>query len=98
MPAKSSSLRASFAEPREQLDGLSEVGERVVAGFARERGEARVVVMQAGVIRHALECNADRFERVGVALLAVCRHGLAMERPRLAPVDRLVSRAGCRAD
>ena len=44
-----------LAEPREQLDGASEVGERVVAGIARERCEARVVVMQARVVRHALE-------------------------------------------
>ena len=45
--AKSSSLRAS-SEKREQLDGPSQVGERVVAGVARERCEARVVVMQPG--------------------------------------------------
>src|SRR5438093_11077177 len=72
-----------LAEPREQLDGPSEVGERVVAGVARERCEARVVVMQARVVRHVREGSADRFERVGVALLAVGRHGLSVERPRL---------------
>src|SRR5213080_3413515 len=75
-----------LAEPREQLNGTSEVGERGVAGVARERCEARVVVMQARVVRHVLEGTADRFERVGVALLAVGRHGLSVERPRLTPV------------
>src|SRR5437879_9252979 len=87
-----------LAESREQLDGPSEVGERVVAGVARERREARVVVMQARVVRHVLEGTADRFERVGVALLAVGRHGLSVERPRLTPVDRLVRLAACGAD
>src|SRR5919109_4664677 len=52
-----------LAEPRKQFDGPPEVGEGVVAGVARERCEARVVVMQARVIRHALEGAADRFER-----------------------------------
>src|SRR5918999_2997257 len=79
-----------LAEPREQLDGPSEVGERVVAGVARERCEARVVVMQARVVRRVLEATADRFERVGVPLLAVGGHGLSVERPRLTPVDPLV--------
>ena len=43
------------AEPREQLDGSSEVGERVVAGVTCERCEARVVVVQARVIWHVRE-------------------------------------------
>ena len=41
---------------------------------------------------------ADRFERVGVPLFAVGRHGLSVERPRLTPVDPLVRLAGCGAD
>src|SRR5262245_31686151 len=68
-----------LAEPREQLDGPSEVGEGFVAGVARERCEARVVVMQARVVRHALECSAYRLERVGVPLFAVGGHGLSVE-------------------
>src|SRR3954467_15829806 len=52
-----------LAEPWEQFDGPAEVGERVVAGVPRARCEARVVVMQAGVLRHVLEGTADRFER-----------------------------------
>src|SRR5206468_5427270 len=87
-----------LAEPREQLDGPSEVGERVVAGVARERCKARVVVMEARMVRHVLEGTADRFERVGVPLFAVGRHRLSVERPRLTPVDPLVRRAGCGAD
>src|SRR6266700_1591169 len=87
-----------LAEPREQLDGPPEVGERVVAGVARERCEARVVVMQARVVRHVLEGTADRFERVGIPLFPVGRHGLAVERPRVTPVDPLVRLAGCGAD
>src|SRR5947207_6639962 len=70
-----------LAEPREQLDGSSEVGEGVVAGVAGERCEACVVVMQARVVRHVLEGAADRFERVGVSLFAVGRHRLSVERP-----------------
>src|SRR5829696_2220654 len=88
----------ALAEPREQLDGPSEVGERLVAGVARERCEARVVVMQARVVRHVLEATADRFERVGVPPFAVGHHGLSVKRPRLAPVDPLVRLAGCAAD
>src|SRR5215211_5425620 len=87
-----------LAEPRKQLDGPPEVGERVVAGVARERCEARVVVMQARVVRHVLEATADRFERVGVALFAVGPHGLSVERPGLTPVEPLVRLAGCGAD
>jgi hypothetical protein len=74
------------------------MGERVVVDFARERCEARVVVVQARMVRHAFEGTADRFERVGVALLAVGLHRLAVERPRLTPVDPLVRLAGCGAD
>src|SRR5204863_8791552 len=87
-----------LAEPREQLDGPSEVGERVVAGLARARCEARVVVMQARVVRHVLEGAANRFERVRVSLFAVGRHGRPVERPRLPPVDALVRLAGCAPD
>src|SRR5829696_10152539 len=87
-----------LAEPREQLDGPPEVGKRVVAGVPRERCEARVVVMQARVIRHVLEAAADRFEGVGVTLFAVGRHRLSVERPRLTPVDPLIRLAGCGAD
>src|SRR5262245_37241877 len=50
------------------------------------------------MVRHALEGTADRFERVGVALLAVGLHRRAVERPRLTPVDPLVRLAGCGAD
>src|SRR6476660_3980745 len=87
-----------LAEAREQLDGPSKVGERLVAGVARERCEARVVVIEARVVRHVLEGTADRFERVGVPLLAVGSHGLSVERPRLTPVDPLVRLAGSGAD
>src|SRR5262245_20138462 len=66
-----------LAERREQLDGPLEVAERVVAGFARERCEARVVVMEARIVWRVLEAVADRFERVAVALLAVGGHRLA---------------------
>src|SRR3954465_3290667 len=72
-----------LAEPWEQFDGPAEGGERVAAGGARAGCEARVVVMQAGVLRHVLEGTADRFDRVGVPLLAVGRHGFSVERPRL---------------
>src|SRR5215211_253962 len=41
-----------LAERWMKLHGPPEVGERLVAGVARERGEARVVVMEAGVVRH----------------------------------------------
>src|SRR4029078_7605221 len=54
--------------------------------------------MEAGVVRCVLEAGADRFERVGVALLAVGLHGLVVERPRFTPVDGLVRLAGCAAD
>src|ERR1044071_6946968 len=74
-----------LTEPREQLDGPSKVGKRLVAGLARERCEARVVVIEARVVRHALEGSADRFERVGVPLFAVGGHRFPVERPRLAP-------------
>src|SRR6266540_1390 len=87
-----------LAEPREQVNGPSKVGERLVAGVARERRETRVVVIETRVVRHVLEGTADRFERVGVSLFAVGRHGLSVERPRLTPVDPLVRLAGCGAD
>ena len=38
-----------LAEPREQLDGPSKVGKRLVAGLARERCEAGVVVIDGRV-------------------------------------------------
>src|SRR4029453_412480 len=81
-------------DPRQQLDGPLGVVERLVAGVARERREARVVVMEAGVVRCVLEAGADCFERVSVALLAVGVHGLAVERPCLTPVEGLVRLAG----
>src|SRR5207245_4846937 len=87
-----------LAERREQLDGPTEVAERLVAGVARERCEARIVVMEARVVRHVCEATADRFERVGVALLAVGVQRLSVERPPLTPVDRLVRLAGCGAE
>src|SRR5947208_5566795 len=87
-----------LAERWEQLDGPPEVVERLVAGVARERCEAGVVVMEARVCRRVLEATADRFERVGVPLFAVGRHGLSVERPRLTPVDPLVRLAGCGAE
>ena len=39
-----------LAEPRRQLDGPPEVAERLVPSLARERREARVVVMEARVV------------------------------------------------
>src|SRR4029453_13158887 len=87
-----------LAEPGQQLDGPSEVTERLIAGVARERREARVVVVQAWVVRRALKAAADGFERVAVALLAVGTHGLVLKRPRVTPVERLVRLAGCGAD
>src|SRR5437016_641256 len=87
-----------LAKPREELHGPSEVGERVVAGVARERCEARIVVVETRVVRHVLKSTANRFERVRVALLAVGGQRLSVERPCLTPVDRLVRLAGCRAE
>src|SRR6185437_618818 len=86
------------AEPRAQLDGPAEMGERVVAGVARERGEAGVVVVQARVIRQVLERAADRFERVGIPAFAVRRHGLVVVRPRRPPVHAAICLAGRCAD
>src|SRR5206468_12360618 len=83
-----------LAERREQLDGPPEVVERLVAGVARKRCEARIVVMEARVVRHVLEATADRFERLGVALFAVGRQRLSVERPSLTPVERLIRLAG----
>ena len=60
-----------LAERREQLDGPPEVGERLVAGVPHERREARVVVVEARVVRGVLEATADGFKRVGVPLFAV---------------------------
>src|ERR1051325_1143891 len=79
-----------LAERWECLDALPEVGERVVVDLAGERREARVVVVEARVIRVLLEGTAHRGGRVRVALLAVGLHRLAVVLPRLAPVHRLV--------
>ena len=96
--AKSSSLRASSRNRgRSSIDRCRWV-ERVVAGVAGERREARVVVVQARVVRQVLESAADCCQRVGVPLFAVGRHRLAVERPRLTPVDPLVGLAGYGAD
>src|SRR5262245_38772592 len=46
------------------------------------------------MVGHSLQGAADRLEGVGVALLAVRLHRLAVERPRLTPVDPLVRLAG----
>src|SRR3954451_4245168 len=54
--------------------------------------------MEALVVRHVLETTANRLERVGVALLAVGGQRIAVEGPRLTPVDRLVRLAGCPAE
>src|SRR5437763_1156412 len=54
--------------------------------------------MEARVVGHVLECVADGFERVAVALLAVSGHRLAVEGPRLTPVERLVCLAACGAE
>src|SRR5512133_1089171 len=85
-------------ERREQLDAAPEAGERLVAGLARERREARVVVVEARAVWQLLEASAHRVDCVGVALLAVGLHRLVVERPRLAPVERLVRLAGGGAD
>ena len=69
-------------------------GRTVRRRVAREGGEARVVVMEAGVVRHVLEAPANRFDCVGIALLTVRRHRVSMERPRVPPVERLVRLAG----
>jgi hypothetical protein len=87
-----------LAERREKLDGPLEVAERLVAGFAGERCEARVVVEKARVVRRVLEAAAYRVERVGVPLFTVGGQRLSVERPSLSPVNRLVSPAGCCAD
>src|SRR5262245_40128758 len=87
-----------FAESRQELDGPPEVAERLVARVARESREARVVVVEAGVVRRALEAGAHSIERVDVALLAVGTHRIAVERPRLAPVERLEGLTGRRTE
>src|SRR4029077_18989523 len=87
-----------LAERREQRNAAPEAGERLVAGLAGTRREARVVVVEDGAVRQLLEAAAHRVDRVGVALLVVGGHRLLVERPRLAPVERLVRLAGCRAD
>src|SRR4051794_16734815 len=46
------------AERRKQLDAPPEAGERLVVDLAGERREARVVVVQARVIRELLEATA----------------------------------------
>src|SRR5437763_13108341 len=66
-------------ERGEQLDRPLEMGERLVAGLARERREACVVEMEGRVVRHVFEAAANRFERLGVALLAVRGHRLRGE-------------------
>src|SRR5262245_50684406 len=71
--------RRLVAKPWQQLDRAAEVVERLVAGVAGEGREARIVVVEAGVVRCALEAAADRFERVGVPLLAVGAHRLVVE-------------------
>src|SRR5207302_957824 len=86
-------VRACFlAEPRQQLDGASEVVEGLVAGIAREGRKARVVVVKAGMVGCVLKARADRFERIGVALFAVGTHRIVVERPRLTPVDVVEAR------
>ena len=87
-----------LAEPREQFDGPSELGERLVAGVAGERREARVVVKQARVVTACLEGAADRFERVGVPLFVVGELRLSVKRPRRTTGRSLVRPAGCGAD
>jgi hypothetical protein len=66
------------------------VREHLVVDLAGERREARVVVVQARVVRGPLEPTAYRRRSVGVALLAVGIHRLVLDRPRLAPVHRLI--------
>src|SRR5213076_1901155 len=53
---------------REQFDGPPEMAKRGVSGVAREGCEARVVVIEARVVRHVLEGSADRVERYAVYL------------------------------
>jgi len=69
--------------------------ERLIAGVAPERREARVVVVEPRMVRVSLEARANRVERIGVALLCVRTHRVAVERPRFSPVKCLVRLARC---
>ena len=60
-------------------------------------GVAEIHTRDTDII-HVLEGSADRLERVGIPLFAVGRHGLAVGRPRVTPVDPLVRLAGFGAD
>src|SRR3954454_14724810 len=77
-------------ERREQLDGAPQMLEGGVARLAREGGEARVVVVQARVIGVRGEALLDSLQGIRVAVLAVGRQRLSVERPGGAPVNRLV--------
>src|SRR4051794_3014961 len=87
-----------LAELRAQLHRPPQMVERVVAGVARERCEARVVVVQARVVWRVLEGLADSVERVGIPLFAVGGHRRAVVLPGVAPIEPLIRLAGCGAD
>src|SRR5439155_19663723 len=57
------------AERREQLDGAPEMAEDLVAGLARKRREACVVVVEARVVGRVPAAAPDLVQRIGVALL-----------------------------
>src|SRR5581483_10208809 len=87
-------LARLLAEGLVQLDRPAEMLERLVAGLACEGGEAGVVVVEPGIVRHPLEPTAHRVERVWIPLLAVGLHRLLMKRPCVAPVEPLIGLAG----
>src|SRR3954469_13612427 len=81
-------------EWREQLGGAPEATERLLVDLACERGKARVVVIEAGVVGKTLEATAHGGERIGIALLAVGGQRLLVNRPRFTPIECLVRLAG----
>src|SRR5207245_2082738 len=58
--------RRLLAKPRERIDRPAEVVERLVAGLARQGREARVVVVEARMVRHVLAAAADGRERIRI--------------------------------
>src|SRR4051794_13294640 len=74
-----------LAEAREPSDRAPQTVEPLVAGLARERREAGVVVVQARMVGRELEPFAHGRKGVGVPSLAVRVHRLHVERPGVAP-------------